>query len=128
MRAPIVSAAFPKRDNNNDTNKYNDCKSKFHLHLCVVISDQRYSMLSKYTISMLTSSIMFRKLLYPLAFVLFPFRLLAWGHAGHQMVAELAMSILSDVTRAKVERILNGMTPAEAGTWMDDIRSDPKYK
>ena len=71
---------------------------------------------------------MFKKLPYYLAFILFPFRLFAWGHAGHQMVAELAMSMLSDATRAKVERILNGMTPAEAGTWMDDIRSDPKYK
>lgn len=61
-------------------------------------------------------------------FVLFPCRLLAWGHAGHAMVAELAMSMLSDATRVKVERVLGGMTPADAGSWMDEVRSDPKYK
>lgn len=42
--------------------------------------------------------------------------LLPWGHAGHAMVAELAMSMLS------------GMTAADAGNWMDEIRSDAKYR
>ena len=60
---------------------------------------------------------MSKKYLHPFVFFLFiPFRLFAWGHAGHQMEAELAMSMLSDATRVKVERVLNGMTPAEAGT------------
>ena len=70
----------------------------------------------------------YQKLIY-LAFIfLLPFRLLAWGHTGHQLVAELAMHQLSDATRVKVERILNGMTPAQAGSWMDEVRSDAQYK
>ena len=69
-----------------------------------------------------------KKLLYLLVLIFFPFRIFAWGRAGHQMVAELAMNRLSDATRAKVERVLNGMTPAKAGTWMDEVRSDPKYR
>lgn len=68
------------------------------------------------------------KILSAILIILLPCRLLAWGHAGHAMVAELAMSMLSDATRVKVERVLNGMTAAEAGSWMDEIRSDPKYK
>ena len=27
-----------------------------------------------------------------------------------------------------MERVLNGMTPEQAGNWMDEVRSDPKYK
>lgn len=38
------------------------------------------------------------------------------------------MGMLTDATRVKVERVLNGMTAAEAGNWMDEVRSDPKYK
>ena len=71
-----------------------------------------------------------QKLLYLalLILLLLPCRLLARGYTGHQLVAELAMYQLSTATRAKVERILNGMTPAQAGNWMDEIRSDPQYK
>ena len=69
-----------------------------------------------------------RKLLYLLIITLLPCRLLAWGYTGHQLVAELAMSMLSDATRAKVNLILNGMTAAQAGNWMDEVRSDPQYK
>ncbi len=61
-------------------------------------------------------------------FLVFQNQCLAWGHAGHQMAAELAMSMLSDATQAKVEHVLNGMTPTEADTRMDDIRDDPKHK
>lgn len=57
-----------------------------------------------------------QKLLYLAVFIaLLPFRHLAWGHAGHSLVAELAMSMLSDATRVKVERVLGGMSVADAG-------------
>ena len=38
------------------------------------------------------------------------------------------MSMLSDATRVKVERVLGCMSAADAGNWMDEIRSDLKYK
>ena len=61
----------------------------------------------------------FRKLFYVSLFILLlPCHLLAWGHAGHAMVAGLAMSMLSDATRVKVERVLNGMTPEQASWTM----------
>ena len=69
---------------------------------------------------------MWYRIFFAFLIFLLPSRLLAWGHAGHAMVAELAMSMLSDATRVKVERVLNGMTPEQAGNWMDEIRSDPK--
>lgn len=73
---------------------------------------------------------MFKRQFYILSFMIIflPFRLFAWGHAGHAMVAELAMSMLSDATRVKVERVLNGMSAADAGNWMDQVKSDPQYK
>ncbi|MBE7174166.1 MAG: hypothetical protein INR73_26560 [Williamsia sp.] len=55
--------------------------------------------------------------------ILSPCRFPAWGHAGHAMVTELAMSMLIDANRMKVERALNGMTAADAGNWVDDVRS-----
>ena len=59
--------------------------------------------------------------------ILYPLRLLAWGHAGHAMVAELAMSMLSDATRVKVQEALWKTPPAEAGNWMDKVKSNPVY-
>ena len=38
------------------------------------------------------------------------------------------MHEMSDATRQKVERILNGMTAAESGNWMDEVRCDSQYK
>jgi hypothetical protein len=53
---------------------------------------------------------MFQKLLYLALFIiLFPSRLLAWGHDGYQIVAELAMQLFSDATRVKVERVMSGL-------------------
>lgn len=70
-----------------------------------------------------------RKLFYLSIFIiLLSSQLLAWGHAGHTMVAELAMSMLSDATRVKGERVLNGMTAEQASNWIDEVRSYSKYK
>jgi hypothetical protein len=59
---------------------------------------------------------------------LLPLRLLAWGKVGHQLVAQLAMHQLSQEAKARVLQILNGMTPEQAATWMDDIRRDTAYR
>lgn len=70
-----------------------------------------------------------QKLFHQILFIiLLPCCLLAWGHAGHTMVVELAMSMLSDATKVKVERVLGGMSAADAGNWMDEVRSDLRYK
>ncbi|HXU26670.1 MAG TPA: S1/P1 nuclease [Bacteroidia bacterium] len=51
----------------------------------------------------------------------------AWGQVGHKMVAEIAMSYLNKGVKDSVQKYLGKMTFAEAGTWMDDVRSDKKY-
>ena len=61
-------------------------------------------------------------------FLLFPFHLLAWGREGHQIVAKLAMLQLSESTKQKVLKVLGDMTPEQASTWMDEVRSTPQYK
>jgi len=51
----------------------------------------------------------------------------AWGRVGHTMVAEIAMSYLNKGVKDSVQKYLGSMTFGEAGTWMDDVRSDKKY-
>jgi len=51
----------------------------------------------------------------------------AWGQVGHKMVAEIAMSYLNKGVKDSVQKYLGKMTFAEAGTWMDDVRSDKKF-
>ena len=52
----------------------------------------------------------------------------AWGREGHQMVAEIAMHYLSAAAKENVQHILGKTSPADAGTWMDDMRSTPYYE
>ena len=51
-----------------------------------------------------------------------------WGKEGHHMVAEVAWHYMSQHTQEMVTKYLNGITVDSAATWMDDVRSDPKYK
>lgn len=52
---------------------------------------------------------------------------LAWGQTGHRVVGEVAQHHLNKKALKKVENILGGESLAMASTWMDEIRSDPKY-
>lgn len=51
----------------------------------------------------------------------------AWGKRGHGIVADIAMRMLDENTRVKVEKYIGDMTPGQAGNWMDDVRSDHRY-
>ncbi len=51
-----------------------------------------------------------------------------WGKEGHHMVAEVAWRNINQHTQEMVTKYLNGITIDSAATWMDDVRSDPKYK
>lgn len=51
-------------------------------------------------------------------------QLLAWGHQGHTLVAEVAFNYMDETTKNNVMRYLDGMTLEEAGNWMDAIKSD----
>lgn len=50
-----------------------------------------------------------------------------WGQTGHRVVGEIAQNHLSDLAKAKIDKILSGQTLAEVSNWMDDIKSDSKY-
>jgi len=64
----------------------------------------------------------------PCALVLFlalPSPALAWGKAGHRVVATLAMSLLTPNARSQVADLLGPhVTLAEVATWADEIRSN----
>jgi hypothetical protein len=61
-----------------------------------------------------------------LAALLAPSPALAWGKTGHRVVAAIADTQLSGLARAHVEQILGrGESLDEAGTWPDEMRSDP---
>lgn len=70
----------------------------------------------------------FKALSLSLCIFILPSHFLAWGHAGHAMVAELAMTMLSDATRVKVQQVLLNQKPGKAANWMDDIRSSEAYR
>ena len=49
----------------------------------------------------------------------------AWGKTGHRVAASIADEHLSGLARAHVREILGVETLDEAGTWPDEMRSDP---
>lgn len=51
----------------------------------------------------------------------------ARGKTGHSIVAQIAMNLVYDSTRAKVLHFLNDISIDGAGNWMDSMRSNPDY-
>jgi len=61
------------------------------------------------------------------SFLLIPQFSFAWGSRGHRLVASIAFHFLDDTTRQKVQQYLGKMSFEDAGTWMDDMRSNSYY-
>lgn len=59
--------------------------------------------------------------------LLIPFNLLGWGKTGHRVVGEIAENNLTVEVREKVRDLLDGHSLANASTWADEMRSNPKY-
>ena len=53
-----------------------------------------------------------------------PTKIFAWGKTGHNLVAEVAFTYLSESTKAKVLAHLNGFSIEDAANWMDNIKRD----
>lgn len=53
-----------------------------------------------------------------------PAKIFAWGKTGHNLVAEVAFTYLSESTKAKVLAHLNGFSIEDAANWMDNIKRD----
>ena len=72
-----------------------------------------------------------KKILIPLILLtlifIVPLKTLAWGSKGHQLVAEIAYKYLDDSTQQKVKHYLRKTSIDDAGTWMDDMRSNSYY-
>jgi hypothetical protein len=63
-----------------------------------------------------------------LLLVLQPTMVLAWGATGHRTVGAIAEAHLSHKARKAVVRLLGDTSLAMAATWMDDVRSDRRYR
>lgn len=50
-----------------------------------------------------------------------------WGQNGHRIVGDIAADYLTPEARKAVDRVLGPTSMAIASTWMDKIKSDPKY-
>lgn len=50
-----------------------------------------------------------------------------WGKNGHRIVGDIAADYLTPKARKAVDRILGPTSIAIASTWMDRIKSNPKY-
>lgn len=57
----------------------------------------------------------------------YAYREAPWGPTGHRVVGAIAAEHLTEQARRTISRILDPDSPAIAGTWMDQIRSDPQY-
>jgi hypothetical protein len=51
---------------------------------------------------------------------------LGWGATGHRVTGQVAESLLTKRTKARLEQLL-GQSVAMASTWMDEVRSDSAY-
>lgn len=51
----------------------------------------------------------------------------AWGPNGHRVVGQIAENHLTPEARAALEELLGAESLARAGTWADEIRSDPAW-
>src|ERR1051326_5276222 len=56
-----------------------------------------------------------------------PLRTLAWGHEGHEVIAALAQTMLSNNVLAKVQSILQTNEMASVALWADQARQLMKY-
>lgn len=54
--------------------------------------------------------------------------LFGWGQTGHRVIGKIAEEHLSRRARKNIEHILGNETIAMASTFMDEIRSDEKYR
>lgn len=52
----------------------------------------------------------------------------AWGPHGHRIVGRIAESHLTDEAARAVDCLIGPESLAQAGTWADEIRSDPSWK
>ncbi|HKK43893.1 MAG TPA: S1/P1 nuclease [Balneolaceae bacterium] len=50
-----------------------------------------------------------------------------WGKTGHRVIGEIASHYLTPKAKKAVKRILGPTSMAIASTWMDRIKSDPKW-
>jgi hypothetical protein len=63
-------------------------------------------------------------------FMQLPFTSFAWGVQGHQIVVNLAFSLLSPTAKQKILRALGGEPLNNAAIWMDSVRENkvPKFQ
>jgi len=54
--------------------------------------------------------------------------LFAWGRTGHQIIGHVADAYTTEKTKAAIHLILGNESLSEAGTWMDDVMSDDRYR
>lgn len=50
-----------------------------------------------------------------------------WGQTGHRAIGKIAESYLSEKAKKSIQEIMGNESLAECSTWMDEVRSDPKY-
>ncbi len=67
-------------------------------------------------------------LLFLISFIaILPLISSAWGKKGHSLTAEIAFYFCDSTTKETVQKYLGEMTIEQAGSWMDEMRSDRKF-
>ncbi len=50
-----------------------------------------------------------------------------WGKKGHTMVVQIAYGLLDSATKNTIHELIDHMSAEQAGSWMDEVRSDRRY-
>lgn len=70
-----------------------------------------------------------KKILATFSFMLLAYSsAFAWERTGHALVLAVAMQYMDDNAKAVLDKYMNGLSAADAASWMDEIKGDPKYK
>ena len=66
-------------------------------------------------------------LILAFSLVLKPITLLAWGHEGHKIIADIAQSQMNPNIIDSVQKYLGATTFEEASCWLDNLRNEHQY-
>lgn len=68
-----------------------------------------------------------KSLLFFLSLFIFQLNCMAWGAAGHKIVAKIAYSQLNAAQKDTLAKYLRGGSIEDASVWMDEIKADKSY-
>lgn len=68
------------------------------------------------------------KYILPFLAVILSSFLMSWGYTGHRVIGTITEKYLNEKAKIEIKNLLGDTSIAEACTWADDARKEPRYK